>query len=46
MLISLRADANPNIGRGRHKVTSISPKTLDDWIANLESFAQDVLSQV
>lgn len=41
-----RADANPNIGRGRHKVTSISPKTLDDWIANLESFAQDVLSQV
>ncbi len=41
-----RADANPSIGRGRHKVSSISPRNLDDWIGNLESFVRDVLSHV
>lgn len=41
-----RADANPNIGRGRHKVSSISPKNLDDWIVNLDNFVRHLLSQV
>ena len=41
-----RADANPNTGRGSHKVSSIAPKTLDGWIGNLENFANEVLSQV
>lgn len=41
-----RADANPGTGRGRHKVSSISPKNLDDWIVNLDAFVRDVLSQV
>lgn len=41
-----RADANPNIGRGRHRVSSVSPRHLDAWILNLEHFVRDVLAQV
>jgi hypothetical protein len=43
-----RADANPNPqpGRGNHRVASISPATLDGWIANTEQFVLAVLAQV
>jgi hypothetical protein len=41
-----RADENPNAGRGNHRVASISPQALDDWIANTEGFVRDVLAQV
>lgn len=41
-----RADANPDTGRGRHKVSSISPRNLDGWIVNLEAFVRDLLLQV
>lgn len=41
-----RADANPDTGRGRHRVSSISPRNLDDWIVNLDAFVRDLLSQV
>lgn len=41
-----RADANPDTGRGRHKVSSISPRNLDDWIVNLNAFVRDLLIQV
>ena len=43
-----RADANPNPqpGRGNHRVASISPTTLDGWLANTEQFVQAVLAQV
>ncbi|MFN7756049.1 MAG: hypothetical protein ACK50B_15695 [Betaproteobacteria bacterium] len=40
-----RADENPNAGRGNHRVASISPQTLDAWIANTEGFVRDVLAQ-
>lgn len=41
-----RADANPNAGRGNHRVSSIAPGSIDDWIANTEQFVQAVLAQV
>jgi hypothetical protein len=41
-----RADANPNAGRGNHRVASIAPATLDDWITNTEQFVEGVLAQV
>lgn len=41
-----RADENPNPGRGNHRVASISPQTLDTWVANTENFVRDVLVQV
>ena len=43
-----RADANPNPqpGSGNHKVASISPVKLNDWIANTEQFVKAVLVQV
>ncbi len=41
-----RADANPTPGRGNHRVSSIAPATLDDWILNVENFAAAVLAQV
>jgi hypothetical protein len=43
-----RADANPNPqpGRGNHRVASISPANLDDWMGNTEQFVQAVLAQV
>jgi len=41
-----RADANPNPGRGNHRVASISPVTVNAWIANTERFVQTVLAQV
>lgn len=41
-----RADANPNAGRGNHRVASISPAALEGWVANTEQFVQAVLVQV
>jgi hypothetical protein len=43
-----RADANPNPqpGRGNHRVASISPAKLEDWMNNTEQFVQAVLAQV
>jgi len=41
-----REDENPTGGRGNHRVTSISPTTLDGWIANTEAFVSDMLAQV
>ena len=41
-----RADANPNPGSGNHRVLSIGPATLDDWIQNVEEFIAAVLAQV
>jgi hypothetical protein len=41
-----RADANPNVGRGNHRVLSIAPSTLDAWITNVEGFVTAVLAQV
>ena len=41
-----RADANPNVGRGNHRVSNLAPATLDDWIANVEAFVAAVLAQV
>lgn len=43
-----RADANPNPrpGRGNHRVATISPATLNVWIANTEQFVHAVLAQV
>lgn len=41
-----RADANSTAGRGNHKVSSINPATLDEWILNVENFASAVLVQV
>lgn len=41
-----RADANPNPGRGNHRVASIAPKTVNEWVANTEQFVQEVLAQV
>lgn len=43
-----RADANPNQrpGRGNHRVASLSPATLNGWIANTEQFVNAVLAQV
>lgn len=41
-----RADANPNIGRGNHRVTSISPANLDGWITNVEDLVAAILAQV
>ena len=41
-----RADANPNIGRGRHRVSTIAPRDLDAWGLNLENFVRGVLAQV
>jgi len=41
-----RADANPNAGRGNHRVASLAPTTLDNWIQNTEFFVRDVLAQV
>ena len=41
-----RADTNPDTGRGRHMVSSIAPRDLDKWIANLNDFVRDLLSQV
>jgi hypothetical protein len=41
-----RADANPNPGRGNHRVSSIAPAMLDDWVENVEKFVGAVLAQV
>ena len=41
-----RADANPNPGQGHHKFASISPMTLNSWVANTEQFVAAVLAQV
>jgi hypothetical protein len=41
-----RADANPNSGQGNHRVASIAPATVNDWVANTEQFVQAVLAQV
>ncbi|WP_186236918.1 hypothetical protein [Burkholderia gladioli] len=41
-----RADANPNAGRGNHRVSSIGPGMLDNWIANVENFVAATLAQV
>lgn len=41
-----RADENENPGRGRFRVETISPATLDAWVSNTEAFIQGVLAQV
>lgn len=41
-----RADANPNPGRGNHRVASISPAAVNKWISTTEQFVQAVLVQV
>jgi hypothetical protein len=41
-----RADENENPGRGRFRVETISPSTLDAWVSNTEAFIQGVLAQV
>lgn len=41
-----RADANPNPGRGNHRVASIAPATVNNWVTNTEQFVQAVLAQV
>ncbi|HMV64478.1 MAG TPA: hypothetical protein PKE01_14180 [Rhodocyclaceae bacterium] len=41
-----RADANPNAGRGNHRVASIAPRTLNEWIQNVENFVGATLAQV
>lgn len=41
-----RADANPTLGQGNHRVASISPATVNRWVANTENFVQAVLAQV
>jgi hypothetical protein len=38
-----RADGNNNPGRGNHRVTSISPKMVNAWIANTEQFVTATL---
>lgn len=41
-----RADSNPNPGRGNHRVASIAPQNVNDWITNTEQFVEAVLAQV
>lgn len=41
-----RADANPNVGRGNHRVLSIAPANVNTWIANTEQFVNALLAQV
>lgn len=41
-----RADANSSIGRGKHRVVSLSPRTLDQWVQNMELLVAAVLRQV
>lgn len=45
-LIVHRADSNPTPGRGNHRVNSLAPRTVDDWIANTDQVVQAILAQV
>lgn len=41
-----RGDENESVGRGRFRIQSIAPRTVDEWTNNTESFIRAVLSQV
>lgn len=44
--IAHRADRNPKSGTGHHAAQSISPKTVNSWIAAVEKFAKLVIVQL
>ena len=41
-----RADRDEAGGQGNHKVRSVSPAAVNNWIANVEAFVIAVLVQV
>jgi hypothetical protein len=41
-----RADRDEAGGQGNHKVRSVSPATVNNWIANVEAFIAAVLAQI